>query len=264
MTILGSGTSHGVPVIGCSCPVCQSPDEHDRRGRSALLVSGASGECIAVDSGPEFRLQAIRAGLARLDALLVTHAHADHLHGLDDVRPLTAKNPLAVYSSEETLEEIKERFPYIFREGAQEGGGKPRLKLHAVEDEPFAIGKIVVTPLPVRHGVLNVLGWMFSSGEARAAYVTDVSYVPERTLRELRGCRLLVVGTLRMQPHATHFSFEEALQFALRAGASRIYFTHLSHAHSHAQISAWCRREERKNKLEVEIMPAYDGMEIEV
>ena len=154
---LGTGTSHGVPVLGCSCAVCRSSDPRDARYRSSVLVEGDGGEIILVDAGPEFRLQALRAGLARLDAVLVTHAHADHVHGLDDVRPLTRGKPLPVYASPHDVDEIRRRFSYAFGHG-QEGGGKPRLELVAAEAS-MTIGAVRVDAVPLMHGERSILGY---------------------------------------------------------------------------------------------------------
>lgn len=250
---LGTGTSHGVPVIACACPVCSSRDPRDRRFRSSILVESAEAS-ILVDAGPEFRLQALGAGLERFDALLLTHAHADHLHGLDDVRPLSRKAALPVYGNEEALLEARERFSYAFRAG-QEGGGKPRLALLPPPPEGFDIGDVRVLPVPLLHGALPVLGWRLG----RFAYLTDCSAIPEASWALLSGVETVVLDGLRYRPHPTHFSVDEALAAARRLGARETWLTHLTHDAGHAELEAYCRRKGG----DVGARPAWDGLEIE-
>ncbi|MDR2053145.1 MAG: MBL fold metallo-hydrolase, partial [Treponema sp.] len=157
ITVLGSGTSHGVPVIGCECPVCRSADPRDTRTRASLYVRGENGGRVVIDTGPEFRLQALRAGIGDLDAVLLTHTHADHLHGLDDIRALTWDKAIPVYANEPSIAELKERFSYIFRE-TQAGGGKPRI-IPRVPAGILDIGSLNFTPIPLKHGALDILGW---------------------------------------------------------------------------------------------------------
>jgi phosphoribosyl 1,2-cyclic phosphate phosphodiesterase len=226
-------------------------------------VEGSGGERIVVDTGPEFRLQAVRAGLTALDALLITHTHADHLHGLDDVRPLTVKTPLTVYSSEQALAEIRSRFPYIFKAEGQIRGARPRLCLRAVSGG-FQIGGITVTPLPVTHGALEVLGWKFSEGARSAVYITDASAIPGPTATLASGCDLLIIGALRAEPHATHFSFGEALLAAKSIGSGRVFLTHINHEHSHREIEAFCCDWAAANGMRAAASPAFDGLTVEV
>jgi len=157
ITVLGSGTSHGIPVIGCSCPVCASGDSRDKRMRASVFIEGRGGEKALIDAGPEFRLQALCAGITHLDAIFLTHAHADHVHGLDDVRSLTRENPLPVYANEKTIDEMKERFSYVWHK-TQKGGGKPKLAPHVIK-RPVKLGGLRFRPAPVKHGVLDILGW---------------------------------------------------------------------------------------------------------
>ena len=282
ITILGSGTSHGIPVVGCDCPVCTSGDSRDKRMRSSVYIEGAGGEAALIDAGPEFRLQAVRAGIHRLDGILLTHSHADHIHGLDDVRPLSRDNPIPVYGNEQTIKEMKERFSYIWGE-TQRGGGKPKLT-PLVVDGPVQIGGLVFTPVPVKHGILDILGWEVRDNIASEntgkcfLYLTDTSAIPPDSFRYLnRGdstqSRLIVIGGLRMWPHETHFSFVEALSVALILGAGAVYLTHICHSHSHEEIEEFCQnfKENRRasvegtsvpNIEEIEIHPAQDGLEI--
>ena len=180
---LGTGTSHGVPVLGCGCPVCSSADPRDTRYRSSVLVSGDEGERILIDAGPEFRLQALAARLSGLDALLVTHAHADHVHGIDDVRPLTRGRPLPVYASGQDVAELRHRFSYAFSAG-QAGGGKPRLELVDL-DEPggpdpapraVRVGSVAVRPVPLMHGERRVLGYRLG-GLAYGIYLSHFLFI---------------------------------------------------------------------------------------
>jgi phosphoribosyl 1,2-cyclic phosphate phosphodiesterase len=256
ITVLGSGTSHGVPVVGCDCAVCRSEDPRDNRCRASVYVEGGAGEKILVDTGPEFRLQAVRAHIFRLDALFYTHAHADHLHGLDDVRPLTQNAPLPVYGNEATIRDIGTRFRYIFEE-TQIGGGKPRIA-PAVLRTSVRIGCITVTPVPVRHGDLDIYGWKFAENGAVFVYITDASFIPDSSFDLIRAADCLIIGALRIRPHPTHFSFNEAAAVVKKSGAQEAYFTHVCHNHSHLEISAYC------GLTELNVHPAYDGLAIQV
>jgi len=283
--ILGSGTSHGIPVVGCSCPVCTSGESKDKRMRSSVYIEGAGGEKALIDAGPEFRLQALRAGISGLDAIFLTHSHADHIHGLDDVRPLSWKKSLPVYGNKQTIAEMVERFSYVFCTTAQRGGGKPNLSPKVV-DEPVRkralrvrIGGLTFTPVPVKHGILDILGWEIrekapsAKDEKSFLYLTDTSAIPPSSLAQLQSLsgasrRVVIIGGLRVRPHETHFSFEEALNASLELRAKEVYLTHLSHDHSHAEIEGICRRfieGQRKSGRSFEgmvIHPAWDGLEI--
>jgi len=266
VTVLGSGTSHGVPVIGCSCPVCRSADSRDKRMRASVYIEGAGGETALIDAGPEFRLQAVRAGVSRLDAIFLTHAHADHIHGLDDVRSLTWDHSLPVYGNEGTIREMKKRFSYIWK-NTQKGGGKPKLMPFTV-NAPVRTGGLTFTPIPVKHGVLDILGWEVSEDGAGKSflYLTDTSAIPAATqtlLRASSNSRIIIIGGLRARPNETHFSFEEAINAALGLNAEKIFLTHICHNHSNEEIEEICRNFRKNNeKEEVEIHPAHDGLEI--
>jgi phosphoribosyl 1,2-cyclic phosphate phosphodiesterase len=289
VTVLGSGTSHGIPVIGCPCEVCASSDPRDTRFRSALYVQGKNGESVVIDTGPEFRLQALRAGITQLDAVLLTHTHADHLHGLDDLRPLCREHYLPVYGNESTIAELRERFSYIFQKTQYDGSVKPLLNpvvVLAPLSAPLQIGGLTFTPVPAKHGTLDVLGWLisesvdeqpvfhgavFHGAVSHALYLTDTSELPaasrdlihSATSGAARGAirgavRVCIIGALRRLPHPTHFSFEQAIDAALALGAERVYLTHICHDHSHSEIEAYCQ------ELGRHIGPAWDMLSVKV
>jgi phosphoribosyl 1,2-cyclic phosphate phosphodiesterase len=289
LTILGSGTSHGIPVLGCDCPVCRSADRRDQRLRASLYIQGSRGEAAVIDTGPEFRLQALRAGIRRLDAVLLTHSHADHIHGADDLRPLSREAPLPIYGNRETIGEFRERFSYVFKE-TQWGGGKPQLR-PVVVSGPFAVGALLFSPIPVLHGALPILGWRIdekgdgadaanergaanegggtSGGPKGAApgavYLTDTSRIPGPSWALIGSPAVLIIGGLRTRPHSTHFSFGEALEAAAKIGARRNFLTHICHDHRHREIEEYCRNYQEEHKLSGLCMgPAYDGLELTV
>lgn len=259
---LGTGTSHGIPVIGCGCAVCTSPDPHNRRYRSSILIETGERR-VVVDTTPEFRLQALAAGLATLDAVLLTHAHADHIFGLDDVRIFNwrTKQPVPVYGAPATLEELRERFTYVFEDG-QEGGGKPKLELRPI-DGPFEVAGLAVTPLVVWHGQLPVTAFRVGEhgepGERASgpefAYVTDCNAIPPETLAQLRGLDLLILDALGKHRHPTHFSLEQAVEIARELAPRRTLFTHISHSLDHAETNA---------ALPPGMALAYDGQVVEL
>lgn len=255
MRFLGTGTSHGVPVLGCTCPVCASSDPRDVRYRSSVLLTGDRGEHILIDAGPEFRLQGLRASLHRLDAVLITHAHADHIHGLDDVRPLTRGKVLPVYASAYDAEEIRTRFAYAFGH-SQEGGGKPRLELIEIGPEGANVGLYHVDPIPLMHGTRPILGYRI----AHCAYLTDCSKLPDASRALLSGLDLLVIDALRLRPHPTHFSLGEAIELARTLKPKRLLLTHICHDLSHSQIQAYCDAQ----GLPFPAGPAYDGLELDI
>jgi phosphoribosyl 1,2-cyclic phosphate phosphodiesterase len=224
VTMLGSGTSTGVPVISCPCKVCTSDNPRNRRWRPGLKLE--IGECVVlVDTPTDLREQALRFGLSRVDAVLFTHAHADHIFGLDDVRIFNfrQRNAIPCYGSELTLQAIRRTFAYVFEEG-QKGGGKPQLDLIGVR-EPFRLLGEQIVPVPVWHGEMEVYGYRIGS----FAYVTDCNRIPEESFALLEGVEILILDALRYRPHSTHFSVSEAIAIAERIGASRTIFTHLAH-----------------------------------
>lgn len=250
LTFLGTGTSTGVPTLGCSCSVCLSTDPRNKRMRSSLWVQ-QEGTSLVIDTGPEFRLQALGCGLSRLDAVLLTHAHADHVHGLDDVRPLSLKKAVMVAGSPETLEAVHRLFPYIFTPPTT-GTTVPNLELRTLTPgQTYSLGNLAVLPLTVYHGQMPILGYRLG----KVAYLTDCSFIPEETYSQLSGLEVLILDSLRPRPHPTHFSESQAVEAAQRIGAGRTYFTHMNHDCDHGDMS---------RRLPQGMFPAYDGLEITV
>ena len=242
---LGTGTSHGIPVIGCHCPVCRSADPRDKRWRSSIYVTRGSTH-VVIDTGYEFRLQALRAGIESLDGVLYTHAHSDHLMGLDDLRVFTDKRKLPIYSSSATLSAIERVFPYAFKDWQYKG--VPSLQpVEVVERMPFSVGEIGFVPIPVIHGAMRILGYRFGS----AAYITDASENQEA----LSGVRTLMIGALRDREHWSHFTFSQAVEAAKAIGVEAVYFTHMNHETSHADI---------ERRFRGIAAPAYDTLVLEV
>jgi phosphoribosyl 1,2-cyclic phosphate phosphodiesterase len=247
VTILGSGTSHGIPVIGCSCKVCRSADPENSRSRCSAMVQNSAGVTVIIDTAPEFRLQAIRAGVERVDAVFYTHAHADHLHGLDDLRPLGRSGAVPLYGSALTLEEIESRFSYIFSNGPC-GGGKPRVDLlPLLPGEEMVIDGIPVMAVPLLHGTLPVYGYRIGD----FAYLTDCSSIPAPSYPLLSGVKYLVLDALREKPHPTHFSFSQALEVIAEIAPERAWFTHICHDSDHYELA---------QRLPDGVAPAWDGL----
>lgn len=230
VTMLGSGTSTGVPMIGCDCPVCTSPDPRNRRLRTSLLLETAAGAAL-VDTSPDLRQQALRAGIGRLDAVLYTHHHADHVNGIDELRAFNFRQggSIPCYGPAPTLAALRRGFAYIFDAEPAEGGGKPQLELVPVRD-PFEAAGLPVVPVPVWHGSLEVFGYRIGG----LGYVTDCKRIPDQSLRLLEGVELLVLDALRYRPHPTHLSIGEAMAVAERIGPRRTVLTHLTHEVDHA------------------------------
>ncbi|MBZ0253224.1 MAG: MBL fold metallo-hydrolase, partial [Candidatus Methylomirabilis sp.] len=224
VTVLGSGTSAGVPMIACGCAVCRSDHPRNRRTRASIRVETA-GKHFLVDTTPDLREQALREGVTRVDAVLWTHGHADHMNGLDDLRAFNfaQKGAIHGWADAETARLIRRNFDYIWDDGAQAGGGKPAIELEALGEDFRPLG-VAVTPLPVKHGRLDVTGFRFG----RFAYVTDLSLVPPETEAKLGGLDVLLLGALRPRPHPTHLCFEEALEVVARVRPRLAYFTHLN------------------------------------
>ena len=251
VTFLGSGTSHGVPMIGCRCAVCRSTDLRDQRLRPSILIEPADGGVLLVDTGPDLRTQALRFDVNHVDAVLFTHPHADHLLGLDEVRRYNTLQGCAIpcYGNPATLAEVRRVFAYAF-EPRQAGGGVPRLDLRPVTG-PFTVGGTVVTPVPVMHGDLPIYGYRVGA----FAYLTDCSDVPDASWALLDGVRTLVVDALRHRPHPTHFTVAQAIEVAARVGSARTLLTHIAHDLGHAETAA---------HLPPGVELAYDGLIVDV
>ena len=224
ITFLGTGTSHGVPVIGCHCPVCLSSDPRDKRWRSSVYIEKGS-TAVVIDTGYEFRLQCLRSGIERLDAVLYTHQHSDHLMGLDDLRVFTGERKLPVYGFPHVLSGIERIFPYAFSDMPYKG--VPRLEKRNVEErEHFSVGELSFTAIPVMHGCMRIAGYRFGN----VAYITDVSdMLLDENMENLKGVRILIAGALRDRPHWSHFTFAQAVESGRAIGAEKVYFTHINH-----------------------------------
>ena len=258
LTVLGSGTSMGVPTLGCGCRVCRSADPRDHRTRPSALLS-VGGRNIVIDTSPDFRYQALRAGIERLDAVVFTHGHADHILGLDDIRPfnIKQKRDVPVFASAETLAILKRTFAYIF-DGAATQSTLPGVQLHVIGG-PFrpletaaAEGDgIELVPVPAMHGELPVLGFRFG----QAAYLTDFSAVPDSSLPLLEGLDDLILDALRYTPHPMHSNVEQSLALVRELRPRRAWFTHICHDLPHAETNA---------RLPEGVQLAYDGLSFEV
>ena len=254
LTFLGTGTSTGVPQIGCGCAVCTSADPKDKRNRTSVVVE-EDGKAILVDTPPELRLGLLRAGIRAVDAVLFTHDHADHTHGMDDLRALSGhgRGTLSLYGAAATLERMRRKFDYIFDPDARPIPGSTRTDVRPVVVEPgvpVTVVGIEVLPMELSHGPSTVLAFRFG----RMAYVTDAKVVPEAVRRQLRGVEVLVLNALFHRPHPTHLSIEEAVETAQAIGAKQTYLTHLTHETSHASLLA---------ELPPGIEPAWDGLVVE-
>jgi phosphoribosyl 1,2-cyclic phosphate phosphodiesterase len=250
ITFLGTGTSHGVPMIGCDCATCRSTDPRDSRLRPSIYVETADAK-VLVDAGPDLRAQALRHDIRRVDAILFTHGHADHILGIDDVRRFNSlmKRPMPCYGDAQTLGDIRRTFQYVFDPAAAKGGGLPKLELLPVEG-PLRIGDLDVQPVPLWHGDRSILGFRFE----RVAYLTDCNRLPDEAWGLLEDLDVVVIDALREQPHPTHFSLDEAIEAARRIGARRTFFTHMCHHLRHEPTNA---------RLPDGMALAYDGLVLE-
>jgi phosphoribosyl 1,2-cyclic phosphate phosphodiesterase len=250
ITFLGSGTSGGVPMIGCDCEVCSSPDKKDKRLRSSILVRSAK-TAFVVDTGPDFRYQMLRQNVKHLDAVLFTHPHKDHLAGLDDVKAFNfhAKRPMNLYADSLTEEALRRDFYYAFTDTRYPG--IPELTLNTITLEPFVIGDIPVVPILVWHLKMPVMGFRFG----KFTYITDANRIDESEKEKIRGSEAMVLNALRKQKHISHFNLEEAIEMVKELKVPNAYFTHISHQLGlHAEIEA---------ELPDGIYLAYDGLELE-
>ena len=250
--VLGSGTSHGVPMIGCTCAVCRSTDPRDRRSRPSIYVEVQDGPAILVDTSTDLRQQALAHGVTRVDAILFTHSHADHIMGLDDVRRFNVMQSGAIpaYADARTSADLRRAFAYVFNPPDEKGGGVPQLSLTTI-DGPFAVGGVGIQPVPIFHGSRPSLGFRFGS----FAYLTDCNRLADEAWPLLDGVEVLILDALRHRPHPTHFTVAEALQVVERVKPRLAYFTHVCHDLPHAATNA---------SLPSGVELAYDGLELTI
>ena len=246
--VLGSGTSHGVPMIGCECAVCKSDDPRDKRTRPSIYVR-YGGARILVDTSPELRIQCLANGIREVDAVLFTHHHADHVAGLDDLRRFNwlMKRAVPCYGTERTLTALRRMFAYAFEPAPDSPHSRPQLDFRTIDHSPFEVAGETIVPIPLLHGPMPVLGFRFG----RFAYCTDCSAIPEESSALLRDLEVLILDALRPTPHPTHLSVDQAVDLARRIGATRTYFTHMAHQLRHAETNA---------SLPQGMELAYDGL----
>jgi len=298
ITFLGTGTSHGVPVIACDCAVCKSTDPRDKRLRSSVYIQTEDNKHILIDIGPDFRTQALRENIREIDTVLLTHSHADHLFGIDDLRNFSCimskkpenpqnekydKPPIPIYTNHSAAEHLRHCFGYLFSEHA-EGGGHAKISLHEVQaGQLLTIGNTTITPIPMMHGSLETTGWVLTEKKTGAdatatinsiAYLTDCNFISDQSIQLIRDTasasdkgRLthLVIDGLRIKEHSTHFNFLQALEASSKIGAEHIWFTHLTHNSSHEETAAYLtehRAEFPGLESASSILPAYDGLSL--
>lgn len=254
VTILGCGTSQGVPVIGCDCDVCRSADPRDKRLRTSILIQ-TERTTICVDAGPDFRQQMLRENVRHLDTILITHQHKDHIGGLDDVRSFNFLQNISmpIYASPEAQEEIKREYSYAFVDKSELYPGAPTYNLiDIVDGKPIIINELTIEPIPLLH--LKMLCYAFRIGNF--AYVTDFHYISEESLRKLEGVEYLIIEALRKEKHYSHISLPEAIDIAKRLNVKKVWFTHISHSMGKA--------EDVNKTLPSNMMLAYDGLSITI
>ncbi|GMO65549.1 MAG: GPMC system MBL fold metallohydrolase [Treponemataceae bacterium] len=290
-TLLGTGTSHGIPQIACDCAVCTSTDICDRRTRCSALIQANAGspgaKNILIDCAPDFHEQARHARITSIDALLLTHSHADHLHGLDDLRVFShkfkASGGLPLYSNRKTLDDVKSRFSYVFK-STQQGGGKPNLRLIPCEtftyDNPLRIDgtNIEIVYIPIKHGEIICAGWVITETKRivysktswdfahsldshSVAYLTDCNFISDESIKKIKKAATnldyVIIDALRQRDHSTHFNFDQALECALKIGGKKTLFTHICHDTSHKDIAVWLSKKD--TPPDMSFAPAYDG-----
>ncbi|MFT6827366.1 MAG: phosphoribosyl 1,2-cyclic phosphate phosphodiesterase [Roseivirga sp.] len=251
ITFLGSGTSQGVPVIGCTCEVCCSLDFRDKRLRSSIHIE-IDGLSLIIDSGPDFRQQVLRENITQLDALIFTHEHKDHTAGMDDIRSFNflQKKDIPIYARTNVIDQLKREFAYIFEETKYPG--IPRVEVKEIENKPFQIEDLTITPIEVMHHKLPVLGFRIND----FTYITDAKTIAEEEKDKIRGTKVLVLNALQIDPHQSHFTLDEAKALAIEINAEYTYFTHMSHRiGKHKKVS---------ERLPSNIEFAYDGLKIVV
>jgi phosphoribosyl 1,2-cyclic phosphate phosphodiesterase len=251
ITILGTGTSQGIPVITCNCIVCRSEDPRDKRLRVSVLIELAD-KTLVIDSGPDFRYQMLRAKVKDLDAILYTHEHKDHVAGLDDIRPFNylLKKNIDIYATERVQNALRKEFSYIFAEAHYPG--LPQIDLHTITDMPFDVGLTKIIPIDIMHYKLPILGYRIGD----FTYITDAKTVSGSSMEKIKGTKILVVNALQREQHISHFTLDEAIEFAERVGAETTYLTHISHNLGlHTEV---------EKDLPANIKLAYDGLVISI
>ena len=251
ITFLGTGTSQGVPVIGCNCKVCKSDNSKDKRLRTSILIE-EKGKTFIVDTGPDFRQQMLREEVNDIEAVIYTHEHRDHIAGLDDIRPINflRQKPLTVYAEERVLEAIKQMLPYAFEQNKYPG--VPEIRLRTIDSSLFSISSIEFTPIRAYHYKLPVLGFRIND----FTYITDANYIPEEEKEKIVGTKHLVINALRKKKHISHFSLSEAQELAKEFSPRFAYFTHISH-----QMGF---HEEVNEQLPENMQLAYDGLKLDI
>jgi len=251
VTFLGTGTSHGVPMIACGCEVCTSDDIRDKRSRSAMMFE-VDGQNIVIDTGPDFRMQMLREKVKRLDAVLFTHEHKDHTAGLDDIRAFNVfqESAIDIYATKRVQNNLHNCFEYIF-EGPRYPG-IPEVKVHTIENKPFHIGPTEITPIEALHYKLPVLGFRIRD----FVYITDANSIAKTEMDKIKDAKILVLNALRISKHISHFSLDEALDMAKQLKIKTTYFTHISH-----QLG---RHEDVSKILPKGVFLAYDGLKLEI
>ena len=253
ITILGSGTSQGIPIITCDCEVCHSNDPKDIRLRTSILIE--SKECtICIDAGPDFRYQMLRANVKKLDAILITHEHKDHIGGLDDARPLifVQGKPMTIYASQEAQEEIKREYSYAFAKEDERYPGAPAFNLIDINDNNIKIKDLTIEPIKLRHFTLTSYGFRIGN----FAYITDLSELSEEAFKKLNGIEYLIIEALRKREHYSHINLSQAIDIAKRLNVKKAWFTHISHEMG--------KTADVNPTLPENMMLAYDGLEIEI
>lgn len=251
VTFLGTGTSQGVPIIGCNCEVCKSPDSKDKRLRSSILVQ-TKGKNLVIDTGPDFRQQMLRSKITKLDAVLFTHEHKDHVAGLDDVRPFNFlhKSAVKVYAEKRVQEALKREYAYIFTENPYPGA--PQIDMTLIDNTPFQIEEIEILPIRVMHHKLPILGYRIGD----FAYLTDMKSLPNSELEKLKDLKVLVVTSLRKEEHISHMHLEESIELIHKINPGIAYLIHLSHRFGLHEIE--------EAKLSAPVKIAYDGLKIRI
>lgn len=250
VTVLGSGTSTGVPSVACECATCRSVDPHDKRLRTSLLIQSAS-TTVVIDTSPDFRQQMLAHSVMNLDAIVFTHHHFDHIGGFDDIRPYNFRNkkPLPIYGMPRTIDVLKQTFPYAFSAPEQLGGGVPEVDIFVIDDNAFVIGDLSFLPIPMQHGNIRVNGYRIGN----IAYCTDTNAIPPSSMGLLKGLDVLILDGLRWKAHTTHFTIDEALEVVAELQPRLTYLTHIAHQVKHAEGEAY---------LPPNVRLAWDGLEV--